>query len=119
MSRRKKIAVVLILAFAIAAGGVAVITLYRLLSPQVSPDGHRPISSRNGAGSGSNARSQASRGRDHRKPTAFRFQVAANPVLTPAHEQGQTDDVPAVVRPISAERHGGGLMRAVQDRIDG
>jgi hypothetical protein len=52
MSRRKKIAVVLILAFAIAAGGVAVITLYRLLSPQVSPDGHRPISSRNGAGSG-------------------------------------------------------------------
>ena len=45
MSRRKKIALVLILACAIAAGGVAVMTVYRLLSPQVSPEGHRPISS--------------------------------------------------------------------------
>jgi hypothetical protein len=52
MSQRRMIAALLILAFAVAAGGLGVITLYRLLSPQVSPDGHRPISSSSGAGNG-------------------------------------------------------------------
>jgi len=45
MSRRRKIAFLLILAFAIAACGGAVMTVYQLLSPKITPEGHRPISS--------------------------------------------------------------------------